>query len=383
MNCPASIQMGDQIERVEEGSNFFAEEGTAAHELGELCLRNECIAEGYIGSVFNGIEVDSEMAHQVQKYVDYVTSCETWESQLLIECRVPITHVEETMFGTADAVIFDNDGIEIIDLKYGRGIVVEPYDNPQLMLYACGVLAHLAKYGVRFDPDKEVKLTIVQPRAPHKDGPVRSSYVTVAQLKDFQRIARRATELSKEEMPPFGPSDETCRWCPANAICSEFADYQLQQMRLEFADFQSPRREFGERLIDVKSMTNDQLANILNHSKGITQWLKTIADYATAQLSQGKEVPHYKLVYGRSIRRLDNPTEVERKLLDYGVDEKRLYISKFRTAPQLEKELRPEEWDLIVDHVVKPRGSITLAPESDGRPAVDPNVEAKKEWEDG
>ena len=381
MNCPASIQMENEMEKPPEVYNFPAEEGTAAHELGEYCLTNEVQASDCIGKVFNEFEVDQEMANQTQKYIDYVDGQCTWDSTLGIEMRVHMMHIEETMFGTADAVIFSPDSIEVIDLKYGRGIVVEADNNSQLMLYAIGVLAYL--YSVKditYSPDQQVQLTIVQPRAPHKDGPIRTYTVTVSQLKDFQRLVKRAVELSKEEMPPFGPSENGCRWCRAAPVCTEYAKYNLEQLQLDFADFATPKREFGQKLIDIKSMDDTQVGNILTHTKAITTWLKTLADYAVAELTRGKPVPGFKLVYGRSIRKWSDSDKAYNILVQYGVEENRLHTTKFLTAPQMEKELRPEEWDMISDLVIKPQGKITLAPNSDGRQAVDPNIEAQEEW---
>ncbi len=41
-------------------------------------------------------------------------------------------------FGTADALIIANNTIEVIDLKYGKGVKVDAQNNPQLMLYGLG-----------------------------------------------------------------------------------------------------------------------------------------------------------------------------------------------------------------------------------------------------
>lgn len=381
MACPAAIQMCDEMPKAPEVYNFPAEEGTAAHELGEYCLKEELRCESLIGKTFNDFEVDQEMANQTQKYVSYVNGECTWDSTLIIEARVSLEHLEQEMFGTADAVIFSPDTLEVIDLKYGRGVVVEAWDNPQLMLYACGVLTYMAKErNIHFNYSQQVKLTIVQPRAPHKEGPIRSHIITVAQLKDFQRLVRRAIFLSKEDRPPFGPTEDGCRWCAAAPICTAYAKHNLEQLQLDFEDFATPKREFGQKLLDVASIDDTQIGNILKHSKGITQWLKTLADYAVSELSQGKVVPGFKLVYGRSIRKWENSDTALNLLLEYGVEHSRMHVEKFLTAPQMEKELRPEEWEIIKDLVIKPQGKITLAPESDGRRSIDPNTDAQKDW---
>lgn len=382
LSCPASIQMQKGIEPP-SGDNFFAEEGTAAHELASEALDNEVSCESYLGKEFNGFTVDIEMAKQTQKYVTYVEGLVTWQSKLLVETRVSLEFLEPGIFGTADAIVFDHeDQLEVIDLKYGRGIVVEATDNTQLMMYALGVVQYLVDEGNMVKEDLEVKLTIVQPRAPHADGPIRSYYVTVAQLCEFGRLAQRAIMQSKEENPPFGPSEDNCRWCLANSICKPHAEYQIKAMQLEFEEFKKPKRAFGESLRDANSIDTNTISQILVHSKSIQNWLSSLADYATAQMSQGKRVPGWKLVYGRSIRRWEEPDRVLDILLEDGVEEERLFNRKMLTAPQMEKELRPDEWSQVEHLVVKPQGNITLAPEHDKRPSINPNEEAVKDWVD-
>lgn len=64
------------------------------------------------------------------------------------------------MFGTGDCLIIANKTLYIIDLKYGRGVLVDAEDNPQMMLYALGALNIFdALYDI-----EEVEMTIFQPR---------------------------------------------------------------------------------------------------------------------------------------------------------------------------------------------------------------------------
>ena len=66
-------------------------------------------------------------------------------------------------FGTADMVVVDSHKIHIIDLKLGKGVVVDAEQNVQLMIYGLGVLDML---GFLYEIDT-VELTIVQPRIEH------------------------------------------------------------------------------------------------------------------------------------------------------------------------------------------------------------------------
>jgi hypothetical protein len=381
ITCPASINFLRNIKKVPQKSSIHAEEGTAAHELAAFCLENEVKPESCIGKVFNKFKVDAEMARQVAKYVDYVEGAVTWDAALWVENRLSLETIEENMFGTADAIIVSEDGIEVVDLKYGKGVVVEVEDNPQLSLYAIGVLVHLAKNGLRFGDDTEVKLTIAQPRAAHADGPIRSTTLTVAQLKDFKEQVKKAIEISKLPTAPFGPGTDQCRWCDGAPTCKAFAEHNLRVAQLEFADMLKTPLEVKQKLPNVEELTEEELSKIMTHSKTIENWLNAVGERAIKLAKSGTEIPRWKLVYGRSNRAWSSESKVVAALEEYGTDLNRLYEKKFLSPSKAEKELTNAEWEHVKDFIFKPTGKITLAPETDGRPAVDANKAAADDWE--
>lgn len=379
VNCPASIRMIKETPK-KESSSFYADEGTAAHELAALCLEEETVPSMYIGKKFNGITVDKHMAKETYKYVDYVLSKVTWDGQLFIETRIPMFNLEEQMFGTADAIIISEDSFEIIDLKYGKGVLVEAEDNYQLAIYAIGIMEWLNTEGISYSDETEITLTIVQPRAPHIEGPIRSWMVTIAGLRELSHKIKKAVENSKSENPSFGPSPENCRWCEASPHCKPFAEFNLKAAQLEFADFAKTKNEFSKSFSDRNALTSEQISQILKHSKAIEQWLKGVTEFAVEEMRRGKEIPNYKLVYGRSIRAWESQSEAEELLLNKGIDTEELYTKKFKSPTQMEKILDPKIWDDVKELVFKPTGKITLAPETDGRSSVSPDYEAAKEW---
>jgi hypothetical protein len=379
VNCPASIRMVKEAPK-KESSSFYANEGTAAHELAALCLEEETVPSMYIGKQFNKIIADTHMARETNKYVDYVLGKVTWDSQLFVETRIPMFNLEEDMFGTSDAIIISKDTFEIIDLKYGKGVLVEAEDNYQLAIYAIGIVEWLKTEGIHYSDETEITLTIVQPRAPHIEGPIRSWMVTIAGLKELSHKIKKAVHNSKSENPSFGPSDENCRWCEASPFCKPFAEYNVKAAQLEFADFAKPKNEFSNSLADRNSLSLDQLAKILKHSKAIEQWLKGVTEFAIEEMRRGKEIPTYKLVYGRSIRAWENQVAAEELILDKGIEIEELYTKKFKSPTQMEKTLEPKIWEEVKELVFKPTGKITLAPETDGRSSVSPDYEAAKEW---
>lgn len=380
ITCPASIQVIAGLNRPKGESNFFAEEGTAAHELGEQALKAQKPCEEFIGQTFNKFKVDKEMARQTQVYVDYVNGQVDWESVLWVENRLSLEHLQDGMFGTADAIVVSQNKLEIIDLKYGRGVVVEPDDNSQLMIYTLGVLKHLANHGIKFPDNFDVEMTIVQPRAPHDAGPVRSTFVTIAQLKDFQKIVINAIAETKKDNPSFGPTEDGCMWCEFAPICKAKAEHMLEVARLEFADFELPPKEFKSKLVEANAMPMEDAIKIMEHAKAIEHWVKSISGYMMERLKSEKNVKGYKLVRGRSNRAWVNVEKAMATLEDYGTDRKRLFTEKPLSPAQAEKELTEAEWEMISDLIFKPEGKITIAKESDGRPEVSMAQEAADDW---
>ena len=153
VHCPGQPELAAQLPK--EPRDPRADEGVWAHQEAASALRCEEY-ESYT----------NEMADAVRLYVDYVRSL---GGELQVEQRLQIP-IGEGMVGVADAIV---DGRHIIDFKYGEG-PVEVDSNWQLLCYAWAL-----------PPQEDYKLTIVQPRAYHPEGPIRSRYVTRAELRRY------------------------------------------------------------------------------------------------------------------------------------------------------------------------------------------------------
>lgn len=178
MNCPGSVVLS---EGMPNQTSVFAEEGTKAHEIAEMILRNQ---KGWA-------DAPVEMLEHIKVYVDYVNDLALFDGDLHIEQRVK---VNEVVFGTADAVVWrpQLEELHIIDLKYGAGVAVEVVNNLQLKIYALATL-------LTFEyPAKTVTATIVQPRCYHPDGHIRSVVYDVVDLMDFYADVSDAIQHVKE-----------------------------------------------------------------------------------------------------------------------------------------------------------------------------------------
>lgn len=168
LNCPPSALV-EVAYRSEHGdvSSPAAMQGTVAHELAEWKVRqlDERLAETVGVRPVHEL-IDSEMERCTDEYQQLISeriaaAKRVDESFVVaVEQRLNFSHLVPGGFGAADCIIIAGNLIEVIDFKYGQGVLVEAEQNPQLMLYALGALHH---FGPLYDLET-VRLTIVQPR---------------------------------------------------------------------------------------------------------------------------------------------------------------------------------------------------------------------------
>ena len=173
MNCTPSANLEQKFD--ESVSSPFAEEGTLAHEFGDIGLHynvdliDQKTFRKEAAKLRKHERYTDEMEEQVAKYVAHVMEALAiaksgdGETELLIEQKFDYSHLVEGGFGTGDATVIGNGIMDVMDLKYGKGIQVEAENNPQLKLYALGALR---EYELMYDIHT-VRLTIIQPRLNH------------------------------------------------------------------------------------------------------------------------------------------------------------------------------------------------------------------------
>ena len=343
MSCPGSVKLS---EGYENKSSAFAEEGTRAHEYAEKMLDNKGVKDGAFD--FD----DPEMEGFVQIYVDYVLSL---EGELHIEHRFHLKKLHEDLFGTSDAVVWQEDTktLHVIDLKYGAGVAVEVNDNPQLLYYAVGALFELGYKAER------VVATIVQPRCAHPDGPIRSLLIDTIDLLDWSAdlldAVKRVEEANDNPTAYLAPGDY-CRWCLAAPNCPSLQAKAQEVSKLEFGP--------------TMSYSPEQLAETLNWLPILEGWIKSVREFAYGEAEHGRTPPGWKLVQKRATRKWASEARAiewlknEHKLLD---DE--MYDFKLKSVAQLEKSVFAKDY-IPLELITKESSGYTLAPESDGRPAA-------------
>lgn len=333
----------------------YAKEGTLAHEFGELFLRQKLGTDvaGLLAKARENEFYTPDMETHAEEYAALVwekyeiARKTTPDAILLVEEHIDLTAYVPEGFGTGDAVIIADDLLEIIDLKYGKGVAVSAKRNKQMMLYALGALL---KYSIMYGVNR-VRMTIYQPRI----GNVSEWEITAADLLEWAETElKQRAKMAFEGIGEQVPGDH-CRFCRAKAVCKALAEQNLSVAKEEF--------------MQVGLLTPEQVAEILPKLDGLVNWANAVEEYALDQALQGVKFPGFKVVEGRSIRKYADDKKVAERLEANGYGDIIYKPKELKTITTLEKALTKKGFEALVgDLIVKPAGKPTLVPESDKRP---------------
>jgi hypothetical protein len=253
-----------------------------------------------------------------------------------------------------------------VDYKHGIGVPVDPFNNPQLMIYALGVVR---KYGAT--GDDTVDMYVVQPRAdasitgkPHW----RCFTLTAAELEEWaERVLIPAAKATEDPDAPLC-SGHHCRFCDAAPVCPELSKKACEAAKIAFADDGLPI-EASPVLPAPKDLPRPQLARALDLAGIVEPWIKAVREYASELLRSGEEVPGWKLVATKGNRKWADPQEAETTLRDLAYVGLDVCDHKIKTVAQMEKALKAigEDPKSVLEGLwTRPEG-VTIAPASDPR----------------
>lgn len=350
MACPPSALLEQQFP---DETSIYAEEGTAAHDLAEhklkkaLKMRSKKPTSSY---------QSDEMDEMTDLYVEYCLgliekakeNCQ--DLQILIEQKLDFSdHVPEG-FGTGDLVVVGNGTLHVVDLKYGRGVVVSAEKNPQMMLYALGALS---LFDMLYDI-KKVSMHIVQPRIDNF-----STYeIAVDELLTWAEEELKPKALLASTGGGEFCAGDHCRFCRAKNQCRARAVKNLELLKYEFQD--------------PALLTDDEIAEIIGLAEELSKWAGDIYTYATAlAINEGRHWDGYKLVEGRTRRKYTDEEAVAQTAKAAGY--KDIFKETLISITEMEKLMGKNKFqDILGGLVEKPKGKLTLVLETDKREAVDP-----------
>ena len=328
-----------------------AAEGTAAHALAEYKLKTALNQQAERPK--SQYETD-EMNVCTENYVEFVLES---IAQARLLCRDPIVLIEQHLdfscyvpdgFGTGDAMIVGDGVLHIIDFKYGRGVLVDAAENPQMMLYALGALQ---QFGNLYDMN-QASMTIFQPRREN----VSTWSVSISELLTWaDSILKPRAVLAFDGKGDYCPGD-WCTFCKAAIKCRARAESKLFLAKYEFAL--------------PPLLTDEEIEEILLRVDDLNRWANDVIGYATdAAVNHGKAWRGFKLVEGRSIRRFTDESAVAQTALTAGYRD--IYRQSMIPLTDMERLMGKEQFGAILGRfVIKPPGKPTLVPASDRRQAM-------------
>lgn len=367
IGCPGSAN----LERLlPNESSEFADEGTAAHALGEMCLIEGKAAAYYEGEEINAEDdpkkpakmfiVDQDMISAVQEYVDY---CRPLLGHHLIEHKFQLPFLGPGEKGTSDFTALKDGILHVVDYKHGKGVTVEHKGNIQGLCYGMGAAHHFDNYEWH-----TLRITIAQPRAYHDEGGIRSWDVPREELIDYMINFAAAAKATEDPNAPL-KTGSWCRFCKAKATCPQQLKEAAEVMEMDFSEPTS-------QPVPVQFLSDKQIADIvLNRIKQIEQWCASLKDYAQTRAEEGKPLPGTKLVATREVRVWKDKAAAEEFFAKKLGDKAYAIKKEFLSAPGIEKVVGKKAFKDHAAMVEKVSTGATLVPESDTRASVRSSVE--------
>ena len=230
MTCPASLVLEAQVPPVKDNTHLAAYEGTAAHELLELCVKGKCRAEKFKGKTLTVFEedqmsfpyhktVDAKMIATVNYFLDEVGEAPKG-TEVFSELNMTHSEIPE-LSGTADYFAYNEaEGYGLLaDLKNGSSIVQVKNRagelNKQLLSYAALLFDKFPKL-------ETMTIAIIQPNGKTKVKTRNTGInrkIAESHIDSVKAAAKLANKSSEETLNVITSEGSHCWYCKAKDIC--------------------------------------------------------------------------------------------------------------------------------------------------------------------
>ncbi len=340
----------------------FAQEGIAAHEMLNFCIRNNIMRAGS----------ESEMGHYIASVIQRIA--QHGADQIYSEQELDISFItgEEGAKGTADVVMLKGNELIVVDLKYGMGVQVSAEENEQLLIYGAAALKHFDLLG----EINKITLVIDQPRLNH----VSAWELTPKEMGE--RIAR-ISEAAKIILAKGGdlsatPGAEQCRFCKARGTCPEQRQTALSLVTDDFVDINKEEAFLAKvRDAELRLKTSDDkhLATCWLGVDMIEGWCNAVRNEVAKRALNGNFTDkRIKVVQGRRGHRKFTEGAEELLLKTFEGAETIFYKNELQSVAELEKTLGkefPHTWKELQTYITQSEGKPIVVEASDKRPALD------------
>ena len=291
VQCPASVVMEAAYPETGERDQQ-ALDGEASHWAASEMLQGRLTSVG--DRAPNGVVLDVEMVQGADLMYDDVVQTmapfgmrpEDGASEVTLDIR----KIHPACFGTPDyrawvpRAVGGNLRLIVWDYKFGHR-VVEAFENWQGVAYVCGALEQATAH----DRYVDVEFRVVQPRAPHPKGPVRSWSFTGSDLRPY---VERASAAAAEALGPapaarVGPE---CRDCRARHACPT-----LQAAALSACDVAGQASPFDMPPVAMGL----ELRTLRRAAELLAARISGLEEQALAVARRGVPVPGWRVATGR------------------------------------------------------------------------------------
>ncbi len=384
-----------------EKESEHAARGTAAHEVAETCMRNGGDPAIFLGETVttkdHKIVIDEELTNSASEFVEYCRA-QNYEA-ILVEQTFSLDALKPPFEagGTCDVIGVKGDLLEVVDLKNGMGLV-EVNENKQTRTYAlCALL------GLPSDARStisRIKVTIVQPRAPHRDGRIRSETFHVVDLLEWtvdllerMKLSRQAFDEFKAVMgrntkniPNRVLFDEwcekwlttgQCKFCRAEGFCPKLRKEALARVPAIAAKwFEEPGMPQSDLSNTPRAASPEELAHFLDGFEMLESWISAVRAYAHNQAEGGVTIPGYQLAEKIGNRAWIDEAQTIRDLQSMQLSKEQVFEEKLRSPAQIEKILGAKRKAEIEPLVHRPvRGTNLVAASKTTRPPAASKIE--------
>ena len=326
-----------------DDSNPSSEEGTLAHNLGEIKVQLEF--KQITKAMYNKKETElrkneyfsDEMIEICDAYTRYVRETfdamekEYGSAYIQTETRLDYSHIAKDGFGTGDVIICSPGAIHVIDLKYGIRIYVSPVDNTQLKLYGIGALK---AFDIIYEPDI-VTMTVYQPRMNN----IGAYYVTSGSLRAWGDSIKARADLAYEGKGEFAPNMDNCRFCKVNGKCRALKEHNKKM--LDYLDLPFMSDTETKELLDNRELINKQISEL---EKEVFNRI-----YNNCEKFDG-----YKVVQSAGRRYYKDTEKIKEALINAGYEEAIIMKAPdLVNLTEMGKLLNKKEFDELIGEFIK------------------------------
>ena len=343
--CPGSVALCAKMPA--KPSSKYADEGTLLHNVMDIILSTGHTPESCIGIKYGDVKLTDELINEkvypALRALDEIDPNK--EMEYATETRVGFGDFLPDVFGSTDLLGRIGRRAFILDWKFGSGVAVDAEENDQLMFYAAAAMRTPEVQWV-FDDCDEIECIIVQPPS------VKRWVTTAKRIKAFEQELATAVKISSMPDAPLKVGDH-CRWCAAKPTCPLMTGAVERTLHAQ---------------IDILNVA--QIADYLKKADTLEQWITDLRALAHQVLEVGKPIPGYKLVAKRATRQWVDEDQALVAMMNEGLPEDELLVSKVISPAQAEKVLKKHGKQLPANQVVAVSSGSTMVEDSDPRPAV-------------